>query len=594
MSEQLKINIPKVEIGANIDKGEVSKSVGSISTIYAEGAKQSETLHRKQQLLQQDYDILSEKIKKTKQNIDELATSQKTGVNYNEVFTQIMSKNIADYETLGRARDALAAIRKEFQLLNAKVSSDLPQNAIENITQKISKLDAQIKNVVLDYQRLNNVPDELKNKFDKLNALTSKFDFSPDLQDENKESLNERVKSYTQIKNLLGQIQSEMKLVSKAERNASKDETLSNRIKKLTADMNAYAAANKRATESNKLMSDGNTFMDTWADLTSRMAKGADLSADEVKHLGEEFRTFGKEAEAAGLKGYSAWQKFTNSFKVMSSYVTANMVFNYVKRQLRELVTEITTVDTAMTELRKVTEATDAEFEAFAKSAGKTGRELGASISDVIDATSTFARAGFDLPDAEELGKVATLYKNVGDGINIDTASQSIVSVMKAFNIEAENSISIIDKINDVSNKAAIESGGLGLALQRVASAMNAANNTLDETIALTTSANEVVQNPEMVGQGWRTVALRIRGAKTELEDAGLETEGMVESTAKLRDLIKGISGVDIMIDENTFKSTYQIIDELGKVWNDIKDIDQAALLEAIAGRFCLNVQKCA
>lgn len=90
--------------------------------------------------------------------------------------------------------------------------------------------------------------------------------------------------------------------------------------------------------------------------------------------------------------------------------------------------------------------------------------------------------------------------------------------------------------------------------------------------------------------QGWRTVALRIRGAKSELEDAGLETDGMVESTAKLRDLIKGISGVDIMLDENTFKSTYQIIDELGRVWDKISDIDQASLLEAIAGKRQSNI----
>ena len=61
--------------------------------------------------------------------------------------------------------------------------------------------------------------------------------------------------------------------------------------------------------------------------------------------------------------------------------------------------------------------------------------------------------------------------------------------------------------------------------------------------------------------------------AKTELEEAGEDTEGMVESTAKLRNLIKGISGVDIMLDENTFKSTYQIIDEIGKVWKNIKDV---------------------
>lgn len=275
--------------------------------------------------------------------------------------------------------------------------------------------------------------------------------------------------------------------------------SLSNKIKKLSADMNAYAVANERAVKSTKQMSDGTTFMAKWSDLTTKMAKGADLGSAGIKHLSEEFRIFAKEAEAAGLKGESAWGKFLNSFKTMSSYITANMVFNFVKRQIRDMVNEVTEIDTAMTELRKVTEATDEDFAKFAKSAGQTGRELGASISDVINATSTFSRAGFNLPDAEELGEVATLYKNVGDGITIDSASESIISVMKAFNIEAENSIGIIDRINEVSNRAAIDSGGLGLALQRVASAMDAANNSLDETIALTTVSNEIVQNPEMV-----------------------------------------------------------------------------------------------
>lgn len=43
---------------------------------------------------------------------------------------------------------------------------------------------------------------------------------------------------------------------------------------------------------------------------------------------------------------------------------------------------------------------------------------------------------------------------------------------------------------------------------------------------------------------------MRIRGAKTELEDAGLETDGMVESTSKLREELKALSGVDIMLND--------------------------------------------
>lgn len=367
-------------------------------------------------------------------------------------------------------------------------------------------------------------------------------------------------------------------------------ETHNNRIQKLSASLNDYATKNAKATQSNKTMSDGiTTFAEKWAELNRRLQQ-SDLSVSEFKHLNEEVATFKKEADAAGLSSSSLFRDMrTQLTAVIAQWISLQGAIRIV----RSLVDEVKTLDTAMVELRKVTEATDEQFSAFQKSAANTAKTYGASISDVIDATSEFSRAGFGLVDAEELGRVATLYKNVGDGITIGAASESIISIMKAFNIEAENSERIIDKINKVSNNFSITSGGLGESLQRVSSAMFAANNTLDETISLTTVANEIVQDPVSVAQGWRTVALRIRGAKADLESMGEDTEGMVESTSKLQTLIKSLSGVDIMLDDTTFKSTYQIVKELGAVWNDINDINQATILEAIAGRFCLSVQKC-
>lgn len=462
-----------------------------------------------------------------------------------------------------------------------------------NLNSSINRLDTQSRSAV--YRNNSGMP-EVESQLSQIDELRSKYkalqtqlqtSTTPESLVEIQQELDKLTPEFNEVINTSKNLQATL-------RNDSFAKSLDNKIQKLSADMNNFAAANQKAISSTKQMSDGTTFADKWIQLSKQMARGTELNADELRHLQEEFRIFGKEAETAGLKGQSVWSKFLSSFKTMSTYITADMVFNWAKRQLQGMAQEVIAVDTAMVELRKVTEATDAEFEDFLSSAVQTGRELGASISDVVNATSTFSRAGFNLPDAEELGRIATLYKNVGDGITIDSASESIVSVMKAFNIEANDSISIIDKINKVSNEYAIDSGGLGESLQRVSSAMVSANNTLDETIALTTVANEIVQDPLSVAQGWRTVALRIRGAKTELEEANLDTDGMVESTAKLRDLVKGISGVDIMVDENTFKSTYEIIKEIGSVWNNISDINQASLLEALAGRFCLDVQKCA
>ena len=85
------------------------------------------------------------------------------------------------------------------------------------------------------------------------------------------------------------------------------------------------------------------------------------------------------------------------------------------------------------------------------------------------------------------------MYKNVGDGINdVAQASESIISTMKAFNIEATDSMEIVDRFNEIGNNFAIDSVGIGEALQRSASALAEAGNSIDESIALVTAAMKI------------------------------------------------------------------------------------------------------
>lgn len=107
----------------------------------------------------------------------------------------------------------------------------------------------------------------------------------------------------------------------------------------------------------------------------------------------------------------------------------------------------------------------------------------------------------------------------------------------------------------------------------------------MSKSIALIVGSNAVIQDPDSVGTMWKTVSMRIRGATAELEEAGLETEGMVSTTSQLRDLVKGMTGFDIMEDENTFKDIYEIMLGIGEEWNNLTDIQQASLLEKLAGK---------
>jgi len=83
-----------------------------------------------------------------------------------------------------------------------------------------------------------------------------------------------------------------------------------------------------------------------------------------------------------------------------------------------------------------------------------------------------------------------------------------------------------------------------------------------------------------------------LRAAKTEAEEAGESTEGMASSVSELRDEILDLTGqrVDVMIDEDTFKSTYQIMKELSSVWDSITDTSRANILEMVGGKRNANI----
>lgn len=103
-------------------------------------------------------------------------------------------------------------------------------------------------------------------------------------------------------------------------------------------------------------------------------------------------------------------------------------------------------------------------------------------------------------------------------------------------------------------------------------------------------AANDVVQNPESVGTALKTLTMYIRAAKTEAEEAGISTDGMAESVASLQKELLALTGVDIMIDDDTFKSTYQILEEISEVWDNLSDVSQANVLNMLGGKRNANV----
>lgn len=297
-----------------------------------------------------------------------------------------------------------------------------------------------------------------------------------------------------------------------------------------------------------------------------------------LSKLNAEFEATGKHKTILG----SLTSRITDmNAKFLAQYFSFQDILRYAQ-QAYQYVADI---DKQMIELEKVSDMSASRLAESFNHAKESAKDLGSTVSDVISATADWSRLGYNADEAEQLAEVATIYKNVGDGIDISTANESLISTLQGFQMEASQAMEIVDSFNEVANRMPIDSAGIGEALQRSAASFNAANTDLNSSIALITATNAVIQDPTSVGTMWKTVSARIRGAKAELEEAGLETDGMVESTSKLRDLVKGMTGFDIMEDEDTFKSIYDIMVGIGEEWENLSDIDQAALLEALAGK---------
>jgi TP901 family phage tail tape measure protein len=331
--------------------------------------------------------------------------------------------------------------------------------------------------------------------------------------------------------------------------------------------------------------------LDKRQDLKKRLYDIRDAAEAQSKPfsvLSNEFSELKIDMENAGIAAETLGQKLSRLFKEHFQTAIAMAGVAMVKQGLREVYDNVVEIDDAMVELRKVTNESENAYSQFSDRAAKTARVLGASISDYISATADWSRLGYNMPDAEELARVSTLLKNVGDGIeSVTDASSYMTSVLKGFDLVAEDAQKVADLVNEVANNEPASAEDILEILTRSGAALHEAGNDLDQAVALGVAMNSVTQNAESTGQTLKTVSMYLRAAKTDLTAMGESTDGCANSVSELRSELKKLTGVDIMADTagTQFKSTYDILMEISKVWGKLTDVDRANVTELLGGK---------
>lgn len=519
---------------------------------------------------------------------------------WNELTTSLdryatLQKRIANNNALSTDnKEAAKLLKYIYELQRSDVLPSEKLNAsnekLQQIKQTVTDLKAKLKESTLD--SLQGSIDKYQKIYDQRSTYSS--DFTPsDQYTKNLTELNIAIKNLVEYRNTLKNV-SEVTVEQETHLKG-----LVTACEKASDSFKSLSASEKGASQIavDKLVQRINKDLDECTNYSKEAKLGLRALRDELesanprnlKEITSEIINIENSEIRAGRAGKSLWDTFKTSRLHQIVAQAAGMFGFYdiinIGKQAVEVVTEL---DSAFTEMRKVSDETEQSLKRYQQTTFTTADAIGTTAVQIQKSTANWQRLGYSLDEASKLAENSNIYKNVGD-MDINEATEHMISSVQAWKSEFGDAVTaseeIMNRYNKIGNEFAISSADIGEAMETSAAALKAGGNDLNESIGLITAGNLIQQDASTTASAMKILSLRIRGAKADLDAMGESTDDLSDSTSKMREELKALTGVDIMKDENTFKSTAEIIQEMGKNWDKLTDVSKAAALEKLAGK---------
>ena len=313
--------------------------------------------------------------------------------------------------------------------------------------------------------------------------------------------------------------------------------------------------------------------------------RSGEMTAEDFKtkldSLSTSYKTNSSEIKAAGENTKSFGDRLKSMASKLGEWFSVYRVMMLVYRTIKKMVSASIELDSAMTQLQIVTRKSNKDMRAFGDSLAETAKRIGASITDLANSATTYARLGYSLEDSEKLAEYTSKLKIVGN-IDVSDAQDAVTAIIKAYDgIDIDNIQQVMDKLVTTGNNFPISVAQIAEGMNNASSTLSAAGNSFEESVALLTAANTTVQDAAKASTGLRTIAARIRNTKTDLDELG---EDMTE--AKYDELVQQLSHFHVALTNmnGEYRSTYDIMSDIAAKWNDMTSMEQAALATALSG----------
>lgn len=267
-------------------------------------------------------------------------------------------------------------------------------------------------------------------------------------------------------------------------------------IKKSIQKINDKQTINFKVSGDKEVMTVTNRLKDNMGQITTETEKFR-KTADGT------FESFAKSTRTVSGDTSTLADTLKNATGNVTSFIGAFGAFTSVTEIIKEMASVVKNMDDALTEYKKVSDLTGQSLDSFVQKATAVGESVARTGTEMVEASTEFKKSGYSDEESLELAKIASLYQNVADEqMSAGQASNFIIAQMKAFNIEAQDSIHIVDAINEVSNNYAVSSADLANNLGNVSSTMAAGKTSYEETLGLMTAITEITRDANSASVG--------------------------------------------------------------------------------------------
>jgi TP901 family phage tail tape measure protein len=294
-----------------------------------------------------------------------------------------------------------------------------------------------------------------------------------------------------------------------------------------------------------------------------RNSRNVQNTTNQINNVGNSANNAKKKADGLGKALQQAFTKFP-------IWMLASTAFFAPIQAMDSMISRLIEIDTLMTDIRRVMDMPDFKFNELLQEAVTTSDELSSKLTDVLKVMGDFGRMGFNESQLVDITKTAQVLQNISD-LDATQAVDTLTSAMLNFNIAADDSITIANKLNNVDNAFAISTKDLSDGIRKAAATAKTFGVDIDELTGYIAAIGSTTrESGSIVGNGLKTIFSRL----TTIEGAEKVLNG---ANVAMRDM------------EGNVRPVSDIIEDLAGNWTSLTDEQRQNLGVTLAGRFQLT-----